>query len=302
MPNSKTIQLHSGARMPAIGLGTWNAQPGEMDFIVREAWNLGYRHIDCAHLYENEKKIGNALRQANVPRDQLWLTSKLWNTDHRPDDVGPACQTTLDHLGCDYLDLYLMHWPLAFVHGEGLKPFGPDGHMKMDTGVTILETWRAMEKLVDAGLVRNIGVSNFTITQLTDLLQNARIKPAVNQIECNPYIPQHHLVDFCHQHSIAVTAYRPLGGRSRDDRPPQPLVREDPIVNQVAQRINKSPAQVILAWLLKRNISVIPKSSNPARLAENLVDFELSDEDASEISKINVLLVRPFLDTASDGR
>ncbi|KAJ1910981.1 hypothetical protein IWQ60_010369 [Tieghemiomyces parasiticus] len=291
MVHQREVKLANGTGIPAIGLGTWQAEPGELTEVIQEAWAAGYHHIDAAHYYQNEREIGTALRMTEVPRDQIWLTSKVWNTDHRPERVGPACDQTLSDLQVEYLDLYLMHWPIAFVPGDDLLPRDNKGEIKVDD-VDYKDTWRAMEKLVDEGKVRYIGVSNFTIKQLEDLLKVARIKPVVNQVECNVYLPQYELVEYCQKHGIAVTAYRPLAGRVKvgDEKPSSghKALREDPVLTKIAQRINRTPAQVAIAWLLKRGIIAIPKSSNPQRLRENLIDFDLTDEDAAEISKIGV--------------
>ncbi|KAJ1657202.1 hypothetical protein IWQ61_003353 [Dispira simplex] len=277
--------LNTGVTMPAIGLGTWRASPGEMDQIIGEAWNAGYRHIDCSPLYGNEREIGTALKRTRVVRDQLWLTSKLWNTEHHPDHVGLACEKNLHDLQVDYLDLYLMHWSLAFEHGQDQIPRDVQGNVKL-ANVPIIDTWRAMETLVDQGKVRQIGVSNFTVEQLEDLLAHARIKPVVNQIECHPYLPQNQLVDFCRKQNILVMAYRPLGGRQKTERSNGVIPREDPIIKQVGQRHGKTPAQVCLAWLLQRGISIIPKSASPTRLRENLIDFTLTEQDMADIASI----------------
>ncbi|KAJ1974182.1 hypothetical protein H4R34_004812 [Dimargaris verticillata] len=282
MEHPRTILLSSGDQVPAIGLETYLTKPGDVDRIIAEAWNVGYRHFDCAAYYGNEATIGNAIKNAQLPRNQLWLTSKLWNTEHAPDRVGPACDQTLRDLQCQYLDLYLMHFPLAFVHGKGPIPRDAHGNVELED-VPIIDTWRAMEALVDQGKVKNIGVCNFTLGQMRELHTQARIKPAVHQFECNPYLPQHRMVDFCKEHNVAMTAYRPLGGQVDGNGP---VVRDDPTVGQVAQKLGKTPAQILLAWLLTRGIAIIPKSTHPDRLRENFVDFLLGPEDLQAISAI----------------
>lgn len=277
----KTLTLNNGAEMPAFGLGTWKSAPGEVRAAVIEAVKLGYRHIDCAWIYGNEAEIGQALAElfaeGVVTRQDLWITSKLWNDRHAPQDVSGALRETLDKLGLESLDLYLIHWPIAFERGVTYPRTG--AQMRSLQEVPLASTWEAMEALVDAGLCRSVGVSNFSVKKLAALLDVARIKPAVNQIELHPYLQQPQMLSFCQAHQIALTAYSPLGSKDRPARlvnADVPILLEDPVVAEVAAARGASSAQVLIAWALERGTSVIPKSVNPARLAQNLEAAALS--------------------------
>ena len=288
----KVFTLVSGSTMPGLGLGTWKSDPGVVAAAVKAAIEMGYRHIDCAYIYRNEKEIGEAFAQifqdSSIKREHLFVTSKLWNTEHAPSDVEPALRNTLSDLGLDYLDLYLIHWPVAQKkEGESGGSFIPLEE------IPIAETWKAMEKCVDAGLVKDIGVSNFSVKKLKSLLATARIKPAVNQVERHPYLQNQELLDFCNDNDIHLTAYSPLGGSI--DRPmvsvqhEKPIL-EDPLVAEIAQKHNVTPAQVLLQWALACGTSVIPKSTQQHRLKENLEAatlFELDHEDMTKMATLN---------------
>eukprot|EP00741_Cyanophora_paradoxa_P000600 tig00000411_g577.t1 len=288
-------KLSSGASIPRIGLGTW-AGPDAKELTksaVRAALDAGCRHIDTAAVYQTEAYVGEVLAEALEPkgklrREELFVTTKLWNTDHERALVRPACERSLKELGLKYVDLYLMHWPIAFAAGEGLFP--KDGNDRMrKASVPVRETWEAMEALVDAGLVRTIGVSNFKIRDLEELLSYARIKPAVNQVELHPYLAQPKLLDFCTKRGIHLTAYSPLG--AQPDNPNAVKLLDDPVIGDIAKRIGRSPAQVVLRWNLQRSphVSVVPKSYRPARIAENLdvFGFALSEADMAAVSALN---------------
>jgi D-xylose reductase len=298
-----TLRLASGGRLPAVGLGLWKVEQAAAARTVEEAVRIGYRHFDSAYDYGNEPESGEGfqrvLSSGMCPRDELWITSKLWNTYHAPEHVRPALEHSLRYLQLDYLDLYLIHFPisLAFVPFERyppnwfLDPQSPSPRM-VPARVPIAETWGAMEELVRAGLVRNIGVSNFGVSLLRDLLSSAEIAPAVLQVEMHPFLTQEKLLRFCKESGIVVTAFSPLGAASyysigmagEGDSALEQLV-----VRDIAARHNKSPAQVLLRWGVQRGTAVIPKSTREERLRENLAifDFELTPEEMALISALN---------------
>ncbi|CAD7701569.1 unnamed protein product [Ostreobium quekettii] len=277
-----TTTLISGHQIPVIGLGTWRSAKGVVRDAVAMAIRSGYRHIDCAAVYNNESEVGDALNtvlaEGVVRREDLWITSKLWNTEHARNRVLPALQHSMRSLQCDYLDLYLMHWPITGNKGPQVEP-------------PIKETWQAMEDLVDRGLVRAIGVSNFSAKKLADVLGYARIKPSVCQVEIHPYFRNDALIEFCKGHRIHVTAYSPLGGAPDTStivgrELPSPL--KDHTVNAIADKMQKSAAQVMLRWGLQRGTSILPKSSNAHRIKENLdvLGWSLSDADFGRLSDL----------------
>ena len=197
--------------MPMLGLGTWQSKPGEVAAALKVALDLGYRHIDAAALYGNEVEVGEGIRQSGVAREELFITSKLWCTKHHPEDVEAACRKTLQDLGLQYLDLYLIHWPMAFKRGDDPFPLDSEGNMVFDETIDPTDVWLTMERLVSKGLARSIGVSNFNQTQIEDILQRGTIRPAVNQIERHPYLSMSSLTSYCQAQDIVVTAYSPLG-------------------------------------------------------------------------------------------
>eukprot|EP01121_Diplochlamys_sp_Union-15-3_P010360 TRINITY_DN28_c0_g1_i1.p1 TRINITY_DN28_c0_g1~~TRINITY_DN28_c0_g1_i1.p1 ORF type:complete len:316 (-),score=57.20 TRINITY_DN28_c0_g1_i1:70-1017(-) len=288
-----TVTLATGAKFPLLGLGTWQSPPGEVKQAVLSAVEYGYRHIDCAYVYGNESEIGEALKQifdsGKVKREELFITSKLWNTFHRPDLVKEAVQRTLKALGLTYLDLYLVHWPHAFKEGEDNFPKKPDGTI-IYSDAHYKDTWPAMEALQDGGLVKAIGLSNFNHKQIEDILSIAKIKPAVLQVECHPYFPQNKLIQYARSKNIVVTAYSPLGSPSRpNSNSTDPVLLEDPKLAEIGKAHNKSPAQVALRWQIERGVVVIPKSVTPSRIKSNgeLFDFKLTPEEIETINSIN---------------
>jgi len=266
MPN---LNFRHGDAMPALGLGTWRLPPEQTTATVRIALDLGYRHIDAAAIYGNEVQIGTAIKGAidagNVQRQELWITSKLWNDCHEPEEVRPALERTLGDLGLEQLDLYLMHWPVAQRRGVAMPSSAADQFGLAQ--VPLAATWAAMEDLVAAGLTRHIGVSNFSRTKLMALAASARIQPEVLQVERHPLLQQNDLLSYCHTSGIQLTAYAPLGATS-DTRPP--VVLQHPVVVAIAAERQITPAQVLLAWGIGCGTAVIPKSVHPERLAENL--------------------------------
>jgi len=282
------VVLQNGAKMPIFGLGTWKSKEGEVGKAVKWAIEAGYRHIDCASAYDNEPEIGSvltALFENNVvKREEIFITSKLWNTKHKKEHVRSSCEKTLKDLNLKYLDLYLIHWPIAFDHD---KPKDNNGKWNI-VYISIQETWRAMEELQEAGLVKGIGVSNMTAIMLSDLLGYAKIPPVVNQVEMHPYLPQDNLVKFSHKHNVQITAYSPLGSldfiKEKD-----PKIIDDPVILELAQKHKKSAAQILIRWAIERHTVVIPKSVNEVRIKENfnVFDFTLNTADMKKIETIN---------------
>ncbi|XP_077981648.1 aldo-keto reductase family 1 member A1-like [Glandiceps talaboti] len=286
-----SVKLFTGVEMPLVGLGTWKSKPGEVENAVKAALECGYVHIDCAAVYGNEREVGEGLKRAlgsKVKREDVFICSKLWNTMHAAEDVKPACQQTLKDLGLEYVDLYLMHWPYGFINNGEKFPKNPDGTI-IYSDVPYLETWAAMEKLVDEGLCKHIGVSNFNSKQIAEVCEKGRIKPAVVQVEIQPYFNQSKLINFCQEKGIAMTAYSPLGSPDRPwAKPDDVIVLEDPVLKSIGEKYNKSPAQVALRFNVQRGVVVIPKSVTPSRIAENkeLFDFTLTDEEMKSIEAL----------------
>lgn len=254
--------------MPQVGLGTFQSKPGEVQEAVRVALTSGYRHLDCASTYGNEREVGDGIKQSGVSRDQIFITSKLWNTDHAAADVEPACCDSLQKLGTGYLDLYLIHWPVSLRKGAAMPP-APDTFID----IPIEETWKAMEALVDKGLCKAIGVSNFSTKNIERVLKCARIKPAMNQIEAHPYLQQPQLKSFCESHGICITAFAPLASPERPagiKKATDPVLLEDETLAGIAKSVGRAPAEVLLAWAVQRGTVVIPKSVTPARIVKNL--------------------------------
>ncbi|MDR3366494.1 MAG: aldo/keto reductase [Prevotellaceae bacterium] len=284
------IKFSNNDAMPLLGLGTWRATREETYGAVFEALKAGYRHVDCAFIYGNEDIIGQALGDAFAQkiarREELFVTSKLWNDAHEKANVLPALQATLRSLRLDYLDLYLMHWPVALRRGTRF-PSKPDEFLSLQQA-PLAETWAAMEECRRQGLCRHIGVSNFTQRKLAALLQTATQKPEMNQVELHPYLQQPELVAFCQKNGIHVTAYAPLGAGMADEAGKSSILK-NPVMLEIAQKHRCTAAQVALAWGMKRGTVVIPKSVKPHRIAENLAaqSVALDEADMAGIAALN---------------
>ncbi|BFZ62806.1 hypothetical protein YB2330_003916 [Saitoella coloradoensis] len=283
-PYTQTFKLNTGASIPAVGLGTWQAsQPGEAASAVKTALQAGYRHIDGAWIYGNEPEVGQGLKESGVPREEVFVTTKLWCTKH--DDPEKALDESLENLGLEYVDLYLMHWPLPMnPNGNDPKfPRNEDGSRDI-VGVyeegkelPFIATWKRMEKLLDTGKVRAIGVSNVSVPWMKALLKDAKVVPAVNQIELHPYLPQHDLVEFCHSNGIICTAYSPLGSTG------SPLL-SDADIKRIAEKHNTGPGNVCIAYQVHRGVSVLPKSVTESRIKSNFEDVSLDEEDMKTLN------------------
>lgn len=289
----KTIQFSNGDQLPMIGLGTWKSKPGEVFQAVLWAIEAGYRHIDCAAIYDNEKEVGNALEKAFkdglVKREELFITSKLWNSCHRLDDVEAALKKTLKDLKLDYLDLYLIHWPISFKPGIGFAQKREDYYTYSD--IPLSQTWLGMEQCKNSGLTRHIGVSNFNISKLKEIGKNCTVFPEMNQVEMHPFLPQEKLVNYCKQQNMLMTAYSPLGSGDRSasvKKADEPSLLENQTVVDIANIHACSPAQVLIAFSIARGNAVIPKSVNKERIAENLAasEINLREEDMDKLMNI----------------
>ncbi|KAF5302641.1 hypothetical protein FQR65_LT08482 [Abscondita terminalis] len=285
----KTVKLNSGNEMPIFGLGTWKSKPGEVTKAVEDAIDIGYRSFDCAFVYQNEKEVGlalaNKIAEGKVKREDLFITSKLWNTYHKPELVEGALKQSLNNLGLEYLDLYLIHWPVGFKEGAELFPIDAEGKT-LFSDVDYVDTWKAMEKVFKSGLTKSIGLSNFNKHQIERILEVATVPPSMNQVECHPYLNQKRLLEFCMSKGIFLTAYSPLGSPDRPwAQPGEPSLLDDPKLVALAAKYKKSTAQVLLRYQVQRGIVTIPKSVTKSRIEENfkVLDFELSSDDMDYI-------------------
>lgn len=281
----KRIPLtHGAGQIPALGFGTLIPDPAETVTATRDALAAGFRHFDCAERYGNEREVGQALKDGlaagGIAREDIFATTKLWNSNHRPERVGPAFEASLDRLGLQYLDLYLIHTPYAFQPGDNQNPRDQSGNVIYDHGVTLLDTWRAMESLVDHGKCRAIGLSDIGLEQLRPLYESARIKPSVVQVESHPYLPENELLGFCKERGIVFLAFAPLGHGMK------PGLLEDPVITAVAARVGKTPAQVLLAWAVQRGTAVLTTPKSAARARENFDIAPLPEDGLAEISAI----------------
>jgi alcohol dehydrogenase (NADP+) len=282
--NTKIALRHGAGQIPAFGFGTLIPDPATTIRATRGALEAGFRHFDCAERYRNESEVGEALEEGlaagGIAREDIFVTTKLWNTNHRPERVEPAFDASLDRLRLKYLDLYLMHTPFAFQPGDEQDPRDQDGNVIYDGGVTLIDTWSAMEDLVDSGKCRAIGLSDIGLNELTALYESARIKPAVVQVESHPHLPQTDLLEFCKEKGVVFLAFAPLGHGMR----PGPL--EDPVILAIAARVEKTPAQVLLAWAVQRGTALLTTSRTAARARENFNISALPEDALDQINRI----------------
>src|SRR5271155_1978347 len=279
------IPLHHGAGlMPALGFGTLIPDAAATISATRDALDAGFRHFDCAERYRNEREVGEALQAglaaSGIARENIFVTTKLWNSNHRPERVEPAFEASLDRLGLKFLDLYLIHTPYAFQPGDEQDPRDQNGNVIYDKGVTLLDTWGAMEGLVDHGRCRAIGLSDISLNELKPIYESARIKPAVVQVESHPYLPETELLEFCKENGIVFLAFAPLGHGMR------PGLLEDPVIAAIAARVGKTPAQVLLAWAVQRGTAVLTTPRSAARARENFDIAALPEDALDEINRI----------------
>lgn len=267
-----------------------------MEQAIRDAIDVGYRHFDCAFIYGNEKEIGKAIREkiaeGVVKREDLFIVTKLWNDSHRKEKVIPTCKKSLENFGLDYVDLYLIHWPTAYKRlGDSLLEFVDEKGNSLEDDVDYLDTWKQMEECCKLGLTKSIGLSNFNSQQIERVLSIAKIKPVMNQVECHPNLNQRKLRNFCKERGIVITAYSPLGSPKRSwVKPDDPQVAiEHPTIIKIGKKYHKSPAQIVLRYLIDIGTVPIPKSTSKTRIAENIqiFDFKLTSEEIKEIDKLD---------------
>jgi alcohol dehydrogenase (NADP+) len=280
------LRGESGA-MPALGFGTLIPDATETSSATGAALEAEFRHFDCAERYGNEQQVGEAIRErlqrGSFAREDLFITTKLWNNNHRPERVQPAFESSRARLRLDYIDLYLIHTPFAFQPGDNQDPRDKNGNVVYDNGITLMDTWRAMEALVDGGKCKAIGLSDVSLEQVREVFQSSRIKPAVVQVESHPYLPQAEILEFCNSKGMVMLAFAPLGHGIK------PGVLELPAIVAIAQRINKTPAQVLLAWAVQRGTAVLTTPKTLARAREN---FDISALPADAMQEINAIETR----------
>ncbi|KAM0787883.1 hypothetical protein ACM66B_003933 [Microbotryomycetes sp. NB124-2] len=291
MPNFidvPSFKLNTGAEIPAVGLGTWQSKPGEVENAVDVALRNGYKHLDCAWVYGNEDSVKEGISRSGVKREDIFITSKLWCTHQR--DPAAALDRTLELLGTDYVDLYLIHWPVP-MNPNGNDPKFPtkeDGSRDLDTEWSIAQTWAGMEKVLASGKAKAIGVSNFSQPFLEELLKTAKTTPAANQIELHPYLPQHELVEFLHKQGIMPQAYSPLGSTD------SPLPK-DPVVQKIADKHGVATGTVLISWQVARKVVVLPKSVTDKRIIDNLKIVALDDDDVEELNNLHKKTTKRFV-------
>src|ERR1700685_4208691 len=279
----------SGA-IPALGFGTLIPDPVATKAATKAALEAGFRQLDASERYRNEKEVGEAIQEVfkagKIKREEVVIATKLWNNNHRPERVKPAFETSRKKLQLEFVDLYLIHTPYAFQPGDEQDPRDANGNVIYDKGVTLLDTWRTLEGLVDEGKCKAIGLSDVSLERVREIFEVARIKPAVVHVESHPYLPQWDLLDYCRTNGIVLQAFAALGHSS------EPKLLEDPVITAIAKRVNKTPAQVLLAWAIQRGTALLTTSKTPSRIKENFEVSALPDEDVREISEGIKLQVR----------
>ncbi|WP_158668671.1 aldo/keto reductase [Bradyrhizobium guangdongense] len=275
------ISTHESGTIPAVGFGTLIQDQNATKQATRAALEAGFRHLDCAERYRNEAAVGEAIQDAfragTLRREDLFVTTKLWNTNHRPERAKPAFDASRRRLQLDTIDCYIVHTPFAFQPGDEQDPRDDRGQVIYDPGVTLLETWHALERLVDDGHCKSIGLSDITLKNLREIVAAARIRPAMVQIESHPYLPEWDLLDFCQEHGIVLQAFAALGHAM------EPSVLEDPVIAAIAQRVHKTPAQVALAWAVQRGTAFLTTSTKPQRIQESFDISALPDDAMRDI-------------------
>jgi diketogulonate reductase-like aldo/keto reductase len=278
---SRIPLTHGSGAIPAVGFGTLIPDLVATRQATKTALEVGFRHFDCAERYGNEASVGDALREAleaeTVAREDLFVTTKLWNTNHRPERVKPAFDASRRRLQIDYVDCYLIHTPYAFAPGDDQDPRDDSGQVVYDTGVTLADTWGALESLVDDGACRAIGLSDITLDKLRDIVAVARIKPDVVQVESHPYLPEWELLDFCREHGIVLLAFAPLGHAM------EPKLVDEPVITAIAERVHMTPAQVLLSWAAQRGTAFLTTSTKPERIRENFGVSTLPEDAMDDI-------------------
>ena len=284
---TKIPLAHGSGEMPALGFGTLIPDPAETRKATMLALEAGFRQLDSAERYRNETEVGEAMQEVfkggKIKREEVFVATKLWNSNHRPERVKPAFEASLKRLQLDYIDLYLIHTPFAFQPGDDQDPRDEGGKVIYDDGVTLLDTWRALESLVDEGRCKAIGLSDVNVEKAKEIVEAARIKPAVIHVESHPYLPEWELLEFCKQNGIVLQAFAALGHSS------EPRLLDDPVITSIAKEVNKTPAQVVLAWAVQRGTALLTTSKTPSRIQEN---FDISTLPEYAMREINGIQTR----------